>query len=644
MRVFNRDGGMGALLALALVVSVSSADVASQDCLDCHGDDEDIGIVTEASFEGSVHEGFECTDCHSSIDDLPHDDVLPAATCGDCHEGVANGYTRHGRSALGQVPDLPTCTSCHGSHAIFYVDDERSPAHPDNLGATCDACHGDVHLAREHDIRLKRPVDVYKVSVHGMASDTTGAAGCINCHGTEGSAHEILSPGNARSSINHFNIPTTCGQCHERVTEEYLAGVHGKLVLRGETDSPVCTQCHGEHGILAPSDPRSRVSTTRVAQSTCEPCHESALLDDKYGLPAGESASFIDSYHGLKSSSGDPTVANCASCHGNHLILPSSDPRSSVNTANLTKTCGYCHPGINEALARTQIHGATVAPSRGAAHIVAIVYTILIALVIGGMGAYVVLDFTKQVQNRRRGLDQVVRMDANARFQHGMLFVTFVVLVITGFALRYSELWLFQKLFSWDGGFQARGVIHRVAASVFVFSCVWHMVFLFTRSGRRFGRDMSLSVSDGEEFRDMVLYNLDRRPSRPRSGRFGFVEKAEYWALVWGSVIMSLTGVALWFDNWAVSVLSSTWLDVMRVVHFYEALLATLAIAVWHLYAVVFSPAVYPGNPAVFTGKMPRKMLEHEHPDDPALRDQIPPVVERRRTVEAIGVNARREK
>jgi len=49
-------------------------------------------------------------------------------------------------------------------------------------------------------------------------------------------------------------------------------------------------------------------------------------------------------------------------------------------------------------------------------------------------------------------------------------------------------------------------------------------------------------------------------------------------------------------------------------VHFYEAVLATLAILVWHLYFVIFNPDVYPMNMAWFTGTISEVEMEEEHP------------------------------
>ena len=101
---------------------------------------------------------------------------------------------------------------------------------------------------------------------------------------------------------------------------------------------------------------------------------------------------------------------------------------------------------------------------------------------------------------------------------------------------------------------------------------------------------------------------------KPRFGRFSYIEKSEYWALVWGTVLMGGTGMILWFDNTFIGLLTKLGWDVARTVHYYEAWLATLAIVVWHFYMVIFNPDVYPLNWTWLTGKISTAMLRHEHP------------------------------
>lgn len=581
---------------------------------------EEVAVVTDSILSLSSHAGFECLDCHSGIAELPHDSPLPDVACGNCHGDETATYVRHGRGDVGTTADLPTCVSCHGSHDILASTNADSPTHPRHLPQTCGHCHEDVDLAKKHDIMLKKPVESYEASIHGRA--TAGgmplAASCNDCHSSGGTAHRILPPGDPESSINHFRIPYTCGKCHTTIEADYWAGVHGKLTARGETDSPVCTHCHGEHGILPVHDPRARVSPTHVAEATCTPCHEAAFLNEKYGIPAGRLASFVDSYHGLKSKAGDTRVANCTSCHGGHKILPSADPQSSIYPENLSKTCGTCHPGISAELATAPIHESRAGIQVGTAGLVATLYTGLIVATIGGMVGYVALDFRKYYRLRQRG-PQVRRMDANAVAQHWLLLVSFSVLALTGFALRFHDGWLVNMLFAWDGGYEVRGIIHRAAATAFLVGCVWHVLYLFTPPGRVFWSGMWPTLRDATELKDMVLFNLGRRRTKPRFGRFSFVEKAEYWALIWGTVIMTGTGLFLWFDNFAVHFVPKGFLNIMLVIHFYEAVLATLAIAVWHLYSTVFSPGVYPGNSSWLTGSMPEALYRHEHPEDPLV-------------------------
>jgi cytochrome b subunit of formate dehydrogenase len=231
------------------------------------------------------------------------------------------------------------------------------------------------------------------------------------------------------------------------------------------------------------------------------------------------------------------------------------------------------------------------------------------------MLAFIALDLRKHWQ-RHSSRRQVVRMSRNAVFQHTLLMVSFIVLVMTGFALRYSEAWLFRTMFGWDGGFRIRGILHRGAAVFFLFSVAWHVVYLRTREGRSFWQDMRLGRADIGDVRQMVLFFLDPKRQAPLLGRFSFVERAEYWALVWGTIVMALTGLFLWFDHAAQLFFAKPLLDVFRVIHFYEAWLAMLAIGVWHFYATVFKPGVYPGNPAWLTGKMPADMYLHEHGGD----------------------------
>lgn len=620
--------GVLVVLACSIVFSLGMTQEADEEyekidssmCVECHETGKHDTVITEDLLH-SIHEGFECLDCHLDKDTLPHKEdtgfSVACEGCGTCHEEAKEQYGFHGRMSAEECQDIPTCADCHGDHDVLPSSVKLSKTHPSNVPDTCAACHEDIDLTRRYQILIDRPIEIYKNSVHGKATElgVDVAATCNDCHSTGGSAHRILSPGDPESTINHFNIPKTCGKCHGGIETEFWEGIHGQLVARGMTDSPVCTKCHGEHGIISPNDPRSPVSKARLAEATCSPCHESVTLTEKYGLPTGRLISFIDSYHGLKTKAGDIRVANCASCHGVHKILPSSNPESSIHPDNLQKTCGDCHPGISAAKAAAPIHGVGDGGLKTrAARIVQTVYIAAIVIIIGLMALHWLIDLIRQIVLVTKK-PQVRRMTIGELWQHTFLTISFIVLVITGFALRFDQAWLTRLFFGWEGGFELRGLIHRVAAVVLIFVTLWHFIYLFTRRGRTFFKDMLPKFYDFRDFVQKILFNLGLSKKTPAFKRFSYIEKAEYWALIWGTAVMIITGILLWFDNYFVRFLPKGFLDVALVIHYYEAILASLAVAIWHFYSTIFNPPVYPMNPSWLTGKMPKDMFEHEHPE-----------------------------
>ena len=112
----------------------------------------------------------------------------------------------------------------------------------------------------------------------------------------------------------------------------------------------------------------------------------------------------------------------------------------------------------------------------------------------------------------------------------------------------------------------------------------------------------------------MLKFNLNLSAEKPKAGRFSYVEKAEYWALIWGTFVMAATGGILWFDNTFIGLLTKLGWDVARTIHYYEAWLATLAIIVWHFYFVIFNPDSYPLNLAFWKGTLTEEEMLEEHP------------------------------
>jgi cytochrome b subunit of formate dehydrogenase len=243
---------------------------------------------------------------------------------------------------------------------------------------------------------------------------------------------------------------------------------------------------------------------------------------------------------------------------------------------------------------------------------VRLIYIALILLVIGAMFLHNAIIWRRKAIDRRKTLNPfMVRMTANQRWQHLILLSSFIILVITGFALKFPDTW-FAHVFGM--GEKWRGIIHRVAGVVLMGAGIYHAFYLAAaREGRRLIRDLAPKPKDAFDACNTMLYYLGFRSEKPQFGRFNYAEKAEYWALVWGTALMGLTGVMLWAKVWVGNTLARWWVDIATAVHFYEAILATLAIVVWHFYQVFLDPDVYPMNWAWWDGKMPMDHYRHEH-------------------------------
>jgi cytochrome b subunit of formate dehydrogenase len=466
----------------------------------------------------------------------------------------------------------------------------------------------------------------YEGSVHGQkrAAGNENAAICGDCHGV----HDVQNARRPSSKISRWNLAETCGRCHADVYATYKESTHGQSVARGSVESPTCTTCHGDHHIYPTQDSRSAVARVNIAEQTCANCHNSVKISQKYGIASDRFASFTDSFHGLASKGGSLEVANCSSCHGEHNIKPASDQNSTINAGHLKTTCGQCHPGANDNFVRGKVHVVEVGEMReGVLYWIRTIYLIFIFVTIGLMLLHNLLDFIKRTRRRfevrlgrrplsRYGPRQFVRMTLLDRVQHAGLLISFLTLAITGFMLRFPDAWWVNAIRShWAQFFEMRGIVHRGAAVVIISFSLFHIfVLIFTRHGRKFMADIFPKFSDARDVFTNIRHLLGLSPNHPRFDRFGYAEKAEYWALVWGMVIMFATGIFLWFFNFFMGHFGKIGWDIARTIHYYEALLATLAIVVWHFYFVMFNPSIYPMNTTWITGKISEKEMTEEHP------------------------------
>jgi cytochrome b subunit of formate dehydrogenase len=350
---------------------------------------------------------------------------------------------------------------------------------------------------------------------------------------------------------------------------------------------------------------------------TCGRCHGDLRLADKYGIKAGQVSSYEDSYHGLASRSGKLTVAHCGSCHGVHGILPSSNPDSPINEEHLAETCGRCHPGAGSVFPIGKVHVDEGDSEHAVIDWVRNLYVLLIFVTIGGMLLHNVLDLYRKTRAPRPAALTVggplrLRMLPGFRAAHILMMMSFAVLAWTGFALTYPEAWWARPLLLWEESFSLRGWLHRGAAVVMILSIAVHLAHLMTsRAARKCIAKMRPSLHDVTELRERILWFVGRRADPPPAPELGYPEKMEYIALMWGVLVMAVTGGALWFENVVLRWLPKWTADLATVIHFYEGVLASLAILVWHFYFVIFDPVVYPMDAAWLTGRShPGRVLE----------------------------------
>ncbi len=588
-----------------------------ENCFLCHGDTTFEKFVDKQVYQSSAHGKNRCTGCHTDAVGSPHPQKLKPVDCSQCHRLETQIYlaSDHGKAVASGISEAASCKSCHGeTHTILNSRDPNSPVNRAHIPETCARCHDDPKIMSDIHLFEPHPIESYMKSVHGVAhlAGKKAAAVCTDCHGS----HDLHGKLNTESKIYKLNVPKTCGHCHENVEKTYDMSVHGKAIQEGIIDAPVCTDCHGEHQIQGPKGTASPVSLAHVVE-TCSHCHASEKINSRYGLPADRIETYLKSYHGLARQAGSLIAANCASCHGFHDILPSSDRRSSVYPSNLAMTCGKCHPGAGSQLAGAKIHVSSDSPGsfeiagQSIVHLAKRFYSWLIVLLIGLMLVHNALDFFRKLwDDEKEGHDlKEERMSLNERIQHFVLIIAFVGLGYTGLCHRYPRAFWAIPIMSLEGGSDIRRFLHRAFAVVFVVLGTYHFLWLiFTEKGRGELRKLAPNQKDAREAVELIGYNAGLRKGRPvRSGKYSYIEKMEYWALIWGTGIMALTGFFLTFENWTLKYFPKWVVDLMLTVHFYEALLAMLAILVWHFYWTVFDPSVYPMNWAWLTGFVKRK-------------------------------------
>lgn len=208
----------------------------------------------------------------------------------------------------------------------------------------------------------------------------------------------------------------------------------------------------------------------------------------------------------------------------------------------------------------------------------------------------------------------VTRFTLAQRVEHFTLIISFNVLAFTGLPQKYFSAPWAERIIQLLGGIDQVRFIHRTFALILIAEAAWHMaaVIAARRAGRDRG-DMGISFRDVRGMVGDVAHLVGLRDRKPAFGRYDYRQKFEYWAVVWGTVVMATTGLIMWFPEALARWVPGVLVPASRVAHGGEALLAILAVIIWHFYNAHFRPDIFPMDPAMWSGQMELQRLRHDH-------------------------------
>jgi predicted CXXCH cytochrome family protein len=351
---------------LGPVFTLSAASAFGQDpdgCLECHAvpeletalpSGEPLGVTLDPSrWEASVHAaaGISCTLCHVEHSEYPH---APLPDASRRHYAVRSSEA---------------CAGCH----------------PDQAERVVDSVHQDA-----------------------LAAGNMEAAACSDCHDphTQGRINDPET-GTILASAR-LAIPLTCSRCHTAIFGEYRSSAHGAALLNGASlDVPTCIDCHGVHDIEDPTSVRFRLKSPEV----CAGCHTDPARMARYGLSTRVWRTYVADFHGTtvtlfqRQHPDQPTnMPVCYDCHGYHDVRHKDDPEKGLHVReNLLRTCQRCHPDATANFPDAWLsHYIPDRERTPLVYWVGTLYKVLIPATVGGMLAFVSLDYARRRIDRAR--------------------------------------------------------------------------------------------------------------------------------------------------------------------------------------------------------------------------------------------------
>lgn len=388
-------------------VAVMAADPIAT-CQGCHATFEDDHVAAvHAEVVANLPLGESCETCHGDMRQSAD------ARCQACHSLLTSQLTLRSADQVNlNVHPEDILNSVHGERIIdgqIYPALQCTDCHKDQ--ARYGFPHPEIDAATTRSLTVAMEgvctechADIAERSHNGVhakaiAEGRLNAASCADCHGN----HAIQDPDEPRERVS-----TTCGKCHSAINETYAMSVHGAALL-GEhnPDVPVCTDCHGVHDIADPTTAAFRLSSPQM----CGECHADSEKMARYDVSTDVFDTYVADFHGTtvelfdkQHPDQETNKAVCYDCHGIHDILPANDENSHVIKQNLLVTCQQCHPDATDNFPDAWTsHFRPSLDHNPLVYLVNLFYAIVIPVTVGGFVLFIGTDIFRRVWDRMRG-------------------------------------------------------------------------------------------------------------------------------------------------------------------------------------------------------------------------------------------------
>lgn len=577
-------------------------------------------------------------------------------------------------AATGTDPD--NCLFCHQyrglsyfnysndtTHVFFiqpeYVHQQRGP----HAAIACTGCHERSEVAAFPHQPISK-VDCTK-NCH------MGGSGVVEQRFSHRNVAAMLQQGvhtrevfaKLPESRRQLLVPgqSECLYCHDEPLFRDPTGSFPVLQELGSRTFDRCDVCHKQQvaadtgyylkhiaARLQPARP-----PLEMAQ-VCAVCHSDPAVHDAFKMHDAV-GSYVRSFHGKAALLGVEKTANCLSCHigagaNAHLMLKPDNPASSVSSRRIADTCrnAACHPGADAPIGAASVH-LDLPSIRGtlefwvaAGFIVLTIATFgpsmvicvleLFHQVISGNGHHesMIDRLTRVVLENPRGRRRLTRFTVSQRWQHWVLALLFILLVVTGFPLKFADREWSKWVIEAFGGLNNARFLHHWGGVFLLVGLAVHVVYILwtmaraRRRARLAGEPLRLRQSiaslplwigprDLLDFVHLLAHLLGLRRERPSFGRFSIKEKFEYIGVFWGTLLLGATGILLWKVQMSSHFVTGRALNFALIGHTFEAFLAIIHVGILHIVNVMLSPNVFPLSKATLTGETPIAEMAEGH-------------------------------